>query len=328
MPDLSESFRYRVGLILVAALIALMFVPMIRGQVPLHDDLTSYFLPTRSFLAACLASGEDPTWCPDLFGGFFLGGEGGGMAHPLIRALYATLPLNLAFNLDVLWCYPAMLVGFIVLLGRWGVPRDASLFGGVLFAFSGYNLLHYIHVNVMAVLAHTPWLLVAIDVTLRASNPRRRSLARLGVSLLTTSQVLMAHVQFVWISLLGELLYTVILASQVSGAGRRLPGLAVSKALGILGGSIQLLPLWDVFTGSQRERPSPNFVAMGSLSPANLLQWVAPYLTTSRVVAPRMKLDWGIMPPASLMSRLAVPRVHDLLWCGGAGAADLAPDPA
>ena len=38
-----------------------------------------------------------------------------------------------------------------------------SLFGGLVFTFCGFNLLHFVHVNAIAVVAHMPWLLYAID---------------------------------------------------------------------------------------------------------------------------------------------------------------------
>jgi hypothetical protein len=298
MPTAGESSRFRIGLGVAAVVLGLLAVPLIRGQVLLYGDLAYYYIPLRAFFASCLAAGEDPSWCPSLFGGFFLYGEGGGIAHPLIRVLYGILPLATALNVEMLAAYPALFAGLVVLLARWGVRRDAAAFGGVLFAFGGYNLLHFHHLNVMAMLAHVPWLLLAIDVSLRASEARHVALARVAFSLLTASQILMAHVQFAWISAVAEASYALFVVSQVPGGWRRLAGLAVSKALGVLGGAAQIVPLRDAFIASKREQPSATFVAMGSLPPVNLLQWVAPYLTVSRVVTPPMAIDGGVLPPA------------------------------
>ena len=79
-------------------------------------------------------------------------------------------------------------------------------------------------------LAHLPWLLLAIDGTLRARDPRRAALARVAVGLLTASQLLLGHVQFAWISGVCEASYALFLAWHAPGAARRLPGLAASKA--------------------------------------------------------------------------------------------------
>ena len=63
-------------------------------------------------------------------------------------------------------------------------------------------------------------------------------------------------------------------------------------------------------------RASAAFVAMGSLLPLNLIQWVAPYLSVSRVVTPPMATDSGILPAGPLDVGLAGPRVLDLLRLG------------
>jgi hypothetical protein len=275
--------------------------PIVKGEVAVHDDLAYYFLPLRSFLADCLARGEDPSWCPHLFGGFYLTGEGNGVAHPWVRLLYGTLPLGLALNVERLASYPALLLGFLALASRWDVRRDAAAFGALLFAFGGYNLLHFMHLSVLPMLAHLPWLLVAIDVAMRSTDPRRVAAARVAVGLLTASQLLFGHVQFAWISGLGEASYALFLAWRLPGAGWRLGWLAAAKGLGLLGGAAQLAPLWDAFRASKRARPSWTFVAMGSLPPLNLLQWVAPYLSVSRVVMPPMAIDGGVLPPADSM---------------------------
>ncbi|WP_406699408.1 YfhO family protein [Singulisphaera sp. Ch08] len=296
-----ETARLRIGWVVAGVMLTLIALPLLRGQVYVYCDLAYGFLPMRWFFADCLAKGEDPSWCPNLFGGFFLTGEGGGTAHPWIRLLYSTLSLGPALNLELLVSYPALLVGFLALTMRWGIRRDAALFGALVFALGGYNMLHFMHMNVLAMLAHLPWLLLAIDVTMRAQDPRQVALARVFLSLLTASQLVLGHVQFAWISGVSEAAYALVLAWQVPGSARRLPGLAVSKALGILGGAVQIAPLWDSFRASKRVAPSAAFVAMGSLSPWNLIQWVAPYLSVSRVITPPMAIDGGILPPAPSM---------------------------
>lgn len=310
-----ESYPFRAGVLISMIFLGFLAEPMIRGQVLVNDDLSNYYIPFRAFYVSCLEKGDDPAWCPNLFGGFYLQGEGTGFAHPLVRLLYVVLPLQKALNVELLASYPALLAGFVLLLLRWGVRRDGALFGGLLFAFGGYNLLHFMHLNVLAMLAHVPWLLLSIDVALRSEDLHRRALARVSLGFLTASQLLLAHVQFAWISGLGEVLYAGFLAAHVPGASRRLAGLAVSKALGILGGSAQVLPLWDAFVASRRERPSMTFVAMGSLPPSNLLQWVAPYLSVSRVVLPPMNTDAGILIPADSMRDW---RVHEFAIYYGA----------
>jgi len=313
-----EAAGFRVGLVAAALVFAAMGLPVALGLVYVRDDLGNYLLPTRAFLARCLASGERSAWCPDLYGGFYLLGDAGGSLHPWTRGLYATLPLGTAMDVEVLWPYPAMIAGFTLLMGRWGIRRDAAVVGGLVFTFGGYHLVHYIHPTVMAGVAHLPWLLVAIDVALRSGGRREVLLARTGVSLLTLSQVLAAHVQFVWMTALVEVVFVAFVVAREPAAWRRLPGLVVSKALGCLGGAAQLWPLWEAFGESTRERPTREFLAMGSLPPLNLIQTVAPYLTAARVVAPPTALGGGgSMPAATSMDTDW--RAHEFaLYCGAA----------
>ena len=270
------------GLAVVASagtLWGVMALPMAWGLVYHEDDLGGFHLPLRHFLARCLASGDDPAWLPGLFCGFYLQGEGqAGLDHPMHRLLYGALPLGPAFNLELLLCYPALFAGTALLLRLRGLPGDSALFGGLVFAFSGFNLLHYFHLNMVAVVAHIPWLLAAIDWAWRAEGPARASAAWAGVSALTASQLWIGHPQLVWLSGLAELLYAAWLSrSSASPAAGRWAGLAASKALGLLVSASQVLPTLDHFSGSTRNDPTTRFAAINPLHPANLVQLVSPY---------------------------------------------------
>src|SRR4029453_4033199 len=92
-------------------------------------------------------------------------------------------------------------------LRRWAIRRDGALFGSFIFTFSGFNLLHHVHPNMLAVVAHLPWLLLAIDVAIVDSNHRRVAWAKFAVSLLTASQLFLGHPQMVVLSSIIEGLY-------------------------------------------------------------------------------------------------------------------------
>ena len=56
-----------------------------------------------------------------------------------------------------------------------------------------------------------------------------------------------------------------------------------AKLLGLMLGAVQLLPMADMLAQSTRASATPQFFNLSSLDPRNLLQLVAPYLTTRRV---------------------------------------------
>lgn len=300
MGTIGETSRYRIALGAALAVLAALALPAVLGQVYAANDLGIFHLPLRHFYAQCLKSGEDFAWFPGIYCGFPLHGEGQlGMYHPFHLALYSALPFGLAFNLEFLASYVVLLTGVFAFLRRWELPRDASLFGAIIFAFGGYNAGHYFHMNSVAIIAHLPWLLAAIDVILRGDDPRRAAWARFAVSALTASQLLLGHPQSVWFSAMVEGLYCVFLLSPTRTWARKALGLAIAKGLGILAGAVQLLPTAEAVANSQREEITPAFKAMGSLPPGNLVQSLAPYLYVSRVFAPSTTIGETPIWPAN-----------------------------
>ncbi len=177
------------------------------------------------------------------------------------------------------------------------MERDAALFGSFLLTFGGFQLLHYAHINAIAVVAHFPWLLWLIDRLSQgnANAPKVRA----GLALLTASQLLLGYPQYVGFSLLAEGVYALLLAWEKRRYGW-LGGLVLAKLLGLIAGAVQVLPTRAVLAGSWRAEPTLEFLGLFSLHPANLLQWVAPYLSETRVVSPAEPMGGGaILPPAT-----------------------------
>lgn len=309
------SWSLLAGLLLTAALAG----PFFAGRVYTHDDLGAFHLPARAFYAERLARGEPFDWTPQLFGGFYLAGEGqAGTYHPVHLLLYRTLPLPAAMAWELVASYPFMLAGTYLFLNRRLRRRHAAMFGSLLFTFSGFNLLHFVHPNAIAVVAHIPWLLWAIDELWADSGRRRRIAAQAGIALLTGSQLLLGYPQYVWFSLLAEAAYCLFLALGPGSAapdGRKGIGslfgptrvplgtsraekdsrprprwsdnrwrhLATAKGIGLMLGGIQLLPTFDALGHSARRAAGSAFADWGSLHPLNLVQLIAPYLFTNRV---------------------------------------------
>src|SRR5262249_7943155 len=133
----ARSPRGLVALALVALLVPLaaLALPLLSRQVYVLDDLGDFHLPIRSFYARCLENGVYFTCSPRLQCGFYLHGEGqAGMYHPLHLLLSSTLPLDVAFNLELLLNSPILFVGTCLFLRRCcRLPRGAALFGALAF---------------------------------------------------------------------------------------------------------------------------------------------------------------------------------------------------
>jgi len=99
-----------------------------------------------------------------------------------------------------------MLAGVYLFLRR-HVVSSAAMFGALVFTFSSFNLLHFVHPNAVAVVAHIGWLSWSIDVLFDAPSRRQSSIALAAIALLTGSQLLLGYPQYVWFSLLVEAAY-------------------------------------------------------------------------------------------------------------------------
>jgi hypothetical protein len=269
----------------VAALFVLS-MPMLVGHVYVADDLGAFHLPLRSFYAEQLAGGESWDWMPGLFGGFYLTGEGQlGAYHPLHLLLYRWLPLELAFDLELLLSYPALLAGTFLLLRRFARDNAAALFGAACFTFGGFNLLHFVHPNGIAIVAHIPWLLWLIDGLICGPRDIRRIVGLSAIiALLTGSQLLLGYPQYVWFSLLAEGALAAVLLWPAVNRSKIGAVFCTAKLLGLLIGAVQLLPTIDALGDSTRITADTQFSATGSLHPLNVVQLFAPYLFEHRVV--------------------------------------------
>jgi len=282
--DSSEKRLVCLEWMIAAVILGILSWPMLTGWVYIKDDLGRLHLPLRYLYAQSLKMGDNFTWLPNIFCGFYIHGEGQvGMYHPLHLLIYRVLSLTTAFNVEILLSYPFMLVGTFLFLRRWDIRRDGAMFGALSFTFSGFNLLHHVHPNMIAVVAHMPWLLLAIDVAIVDSNHRHIAGAKFAVSLLTVSQLLLGHPQMVVLSSIVEGLYLLFRAPSFE-LRRQLLSYGTAKVLGVLAASLQLLPTWDVVSHSYRAELPTEARFWWSLHPVNLVQFVAPYLFLTRVV--------------------------------------------
>lgn len=292
MVNKTESADYSrlILLCLVGAVAAVLFVllarPLFEGGVYTRDDLENHALPIRHFYAQALQNGDSFLWWPGVMNGIYVHGEGqAGMCHPVHLLLYRCLPLEVAFNGEFLFNYLWLFAGSYLMLRRLTVtPAFASLLGAVIFTFSGFSLQRFVHINAVAVVAHIPWLLWANHVVLTSRSRRAMIWAPAAVALLTGSQLLMGYPQYVWYSLIAEIVFT-LACWRRWGSWRRLPLLAAAKLTGLVIGMVQLLPSADALAHSVRGDTSMDFRLSFSLHPLNILQLWSPAMFKAQMYA-------------------------------------------
>jgi len=189
---------------------------------------------------------------------------------------YAVLPLQTAFALELVFNYAAAFAGMLWFLRRLRCSMAAALFGAMLFAFSGFNLLHHHHLNMVAVVAHLPALLAASDWLLVETRPARRASAFAAVALILGSEFLIGFPQAVWWNTMALAAFVVYRCAEARRWRAALP-CAAAFAIGVALGAIQLLPSADAAARSLRLTLSRDFALTYSLHPYNVFQLWSPY---------------------------------------------------
>ena len=268
-----------------ALLFGALTVPLFTGSVFPFGDMAALHVPLRALYQQALHSGDSFLWTSDLGNGLYIHGEGqAGMAHPLHLLLYRFLPLGVALNLEMLTSYAVALTGMWLLLRRLGFGLEPSLAGAMVFAFSGFTLLHLNHLNMVAVASHIPWLLWASDLLLVGTTPRLRAVGFAGVAVTLGSQLLLGFPQCVWMALL-VLAWFVAYRITTGTPFRRVLILTVALAGGAMIGGVQVLPTLDAVRESYRAAPSMMFRLAFSLHPLNLVQLFSPYTFAHSIYA-------------------------------------------
>ena len=301
-----------VVLICSAALLLPLAWPLMQGRVFVYNDLAWFHLPFRHLYQQALEKGDSLLWTPAIFSGVYFHGEGQtGVFHPLHLLLYRVFPLQAAFNLELLANYVAAFAGTWWFLRRLRFGTEPALFGAMLFAFSGFVLLHHHHVNMVAVVAHLPWLLGAADVLIVEDARRPRRLAFAAVALILGSAFLIGFPQALWWDAIALAAFAALRAGE-RRRWRRLLTLAAAVAIGVILGGIQILPSADAVAHSDRAGRDRRIRAHLFAAPAE---------PAPAVVAP------GPHPRRTQRRRLhVVPRVRHLFGRRAAGGAGLGLD--
>ena len=308
---MKRSLRATVAMCWVALSTPLV-VPLLTGRVFADGDFISIHLPLRRLYSDVIAAGDSMLWTPALFSGAYIFAEGqAGFGHPFHWMLYRLLPLQVAFNVELIAIFPFAGGGMYLLLRRW-LTREAAVVGAMLFAFSGSQLMHLPHINAIAVIAHLPWVLLAIDVMLSTSSPRARAAAFAGLVLAVASQILLGFPQFVWMT--GLAVGAFLIWRLRGGVTWRLAAVGAALVLGVAVGAVQLLPSADLAAGSVRDAPTMQFLLLYSVPPVSLAQFWSPY--AFRAIDPELAVYDGAFCTAALawlLLRWRAHRRHDAL---------------
>lgn len=247
---------YLMGLLIVAALLAAFFGPVLwGGQVYYAGDIARIYHPQRIVLAQALAEGRPPWWSPEVGIGYPMLAVGEiGALYPLNWPLYLALSPERALTLSIVLHYVLAGLGLYWLGRTLGLTRTGALLGGVIYALGGFNIAHLTHISILSVAAWLPWLLGCTHRLLARVDGRRWPWA-VALALATTLQFLAGHAQISFMSLMAvgiAGLYLGWRGRHAAGAPRGWALWAGALAAGALLALPQLLPTIQLGALSQR----------------------------------------------------------------------------
>lgn len=263
-------------------------------------DLVSFLFPTYRYAAARLWAGDLPLWNPHLYGGApFLADTQSGLFYPpnlLLSLLAPTFPyeaLQWMAALHVFWAGLAMYLCLRYLDPARPLRPVAALTGALAYMFSDMFVVHLGNLNLIAVAA---WLPLVVLLFWRALRGRSLALAA-AAGLVLGVATLEGHLQITLTIGIGLAAMAVI--ELLPGGMRRTGGwqaawpllaLALTAAVAVGLAALVLLPAVEYAGLSPRAGLSYREAARYSLVPAMLGEMLVPGLFSSR----EPSLYWGV----------------------------------
>jgi len=272
--DRQLIFTILIGAVVLAGFFA---SPIVRRRVSVHGDLGMHFLPVKGLYAECLRRGESFDWMPQLFGGYFLTGEGQhGPYHPAHWVMYRLLPVDVAFSIEVFLPVVVLGAGTVVFLLRY-VNLAGACLGGLLAAFSLNFVVHLQQPCVSMIMAHTPWLLAAVDLAVKATDSRQRRLACVAIALLVGSLILLGHPQSAWFTLLAGSTFGLFMLVARRGGWPQWAAVTGGFVIGIALGAVQLLSTYELLQTTDRSMADLSTLPYPAIEPQAFLEVLAPF---------------------------------------------------
>jgi O-antigen/teichoic acid export membrane protein len=260
------------------------YAPQQGVALPPHNELLSDLvlenLAWKDFIVQSLRAGDVPLWNPNLFAGVpFLAAGQHSALYPLSAIFYVGLPLARAygaFTILQLWLAGVFMYLFIRVL-RLG--RFPALVAGIIYQLSAFMLVSVVFTMIIAAAAWLPLLLALIEIMIRKQEDKGDGpfvpiiyvvIGAIGLGV----HVLAGHPEILVYTLLVMAYYALARLALLwwrlktwKPVLRLAAWLALMVGLGLGLGSVQLIPLFELVTGSFRQ---------GSVTYADIVGWAYP----------------------------------------------------
>jgi hypothetical protein len=214
---------------------------------PIVADVPSFMYPMQTFAFDLVKKGNWPLWNPRILAGIPL------LANFQSAPLSPTFFLYFLFDKGIAWSFQIILAHLLaalftyLLLRRWQVSKWGSILGGIVFAFSGYNLIWSQWNGHVLTAAFIPLILLFEDKWLKEKN----YLSGIGIAVVFCLQIFSGYPQTIIYSALAVGLYWIVIIWGEKDIIRKTVFLIILFVLGLGLAAPQLLPGKELFSLSQ-----------------------------------------------------------------------------
>ena len=272
------------------------FYPLTLGSGIFYEgDFMIFYYPIRDALARALVQGRLPLWTTGIASGFPLLAEGQiGALYPVNQLLYRILPIQLALNYELLLHLGWLMVGMFVFARALRLALPAAIFAALAFAWSAFMMENLLITNMLATIAHLPWMLWLLEKILTARRRPTRLAWFVLLCIISTFQFLTLHAQYALLDTGILALYAATWwwqqpksgaahsnrpARWIARVGQPLGVVVVATGVAVLIAAAQLIPTAELMRASNRAGgvPYEDFTNQ-SVEPQDLLLFLAPFV--------------------------------------------------
>lgn len=216
---------------------------------PITSDAISFSFPMRILAIDLLKSGQWPLWNPYiLFGTPLLANFQSAPFSPTNFVYLLTDKLT-GWTLQIILQHALAAVFTYLLLRNWRVSKTSSIFGGIIFSFSGFSLI-WSQWNAHALTAaFIPLVILFVDRWGRFNN----WWAGTGISLTLALQLFSGYPQVIFYALAAVLVFWLVVFWKSKNYFRKTILLLIFIFLGFGLSSLQILPAYELVSLSQRK---------------------------------------------------------------------------
>ncbi len=234
--------------------VALLYPLTLRGESLYWGDIWLYFYPLETYVQEQLKSGAIPLWNPYVLCGQPLVGNPQSWVFYPTTLLLGIMPVWLYFTVNTLLHLFLAGLGTYLFMRRLCHDRLAALLSGLTYMGSGFLMARLQFPTMVMSAAWLPWMLLLVDRVIERPSVGYASLLTLVVAL----EILAAHTQLAYLSLLCAILYSLARLWQIRRhrlrCGKAFASMAGSLGAGFMGALVYLLPALQLFVLSTREK--------------------------------------------------------------------------